>query len=217
VILSIWRFGTMLTAALAAGAVLDAGAVSAAQWRWPLSGQPAIVRRFDPPATPYGAGHRGVDLAGRQGLPVWAAGAGTVGYAGVLAGRGVVTVLHDGGLRTTYEPVTVSVHPGERVAAGAALGHLDAGHPGCTSCLHWGLLRGETYLDPLALLGIGRVRLLPLPESPPGTGQLGAAAVVLTAAGALPVMWHGARRNRASRQALRQVSRRVSRRELRRR
>jgi len=30
------------------------------------------------------------------------------------------------------------------------------------ACLHWGLLQGDVYLDPLALLGLGRVRLLPL-------------------------------------------------------
>ena len=30
------------------------------------------------------------------------------------------------------------------------------------ACLHWGWLRGETYLDPLRLVGGGPVRLLPL-------------------------------------------------------
>ncbi len=85
-------------------------------------------------------------------------------YAGTLAGRGVVSIAHTGGLRTTYEPVTTSLHAGDRVSAGAQLGVLDAGHPGCPAeaCLHWGLRLGDYYLDPLALLGLGRVRLLPL-------------------------------------------------------
>ena len=52
------------------------------------------------------------------------------------------------------------------MAAGAPIGLLLAGHPGCpagvSACLHWGLRRGAIYLDPLALLGLGRVRLLPL-------------------------------------------------------
>jgi hypothetical protein len=41
---------------------------------------------------------------------------------------------------------------------------LAAGHPGCpvAACLHWGLRRGADYLDPLALLGLGPVRLLPV-------------------------------------------------------
>ncbi len=92
-----------------------------------------------------------------------AAGSGTVVYAGMLAGRGVVSVDHPGGLRTTYEPVTPLVKAGDTVTAGIPLGTLTAGHPGCagTACLHWGLRRGTVYLDPLAVLGLGRVRLLP--------------------------------------------------------
>jgi murein DD-endopeptidase MepM/ murein hydrolase activator NlpD len=134
---------------------------------WPLS--PAtVVRSFDPPPRPWLAGHRGVDLAGTPGATVTAARAGTVAFAGVLAGRGVVSVAHAGGLRTTYEPVTPGVRAGDAVAAGAAIGTLTAGHPGCpaTACLHWGLRRGDAYLDPLVLVGRGRVRLLPLPPAP---------------------------------------------------
>ena len=130
---------------------------------WPVL--PAeVVRAFDPPPAPWLPGHRGVDLAAWPGAVVSAAGAGVVLHAGVLAGRGVVTVAHPGGLRTTYEPVDPVVVVGQPVVAGERLGTVDAGHPGCRApaCLHWGLRRGETYLDPLALLGVGRVRLLPL-------------------------------------------------------
>ncbi|GAA0458026.1 hypothetical protein Ade02nite_07260 [Paractinoplanes deccanensis] len=130
---------------------------------WPVS-PPSVARPFDPPAHPWLAGHRGVDLRGSPGAPVLSAGPGTVVYAGVLAGRGVISVAHAGGLRTTYEPVTPSVSVGDVVAGGAVIGALQGGHPGCAApaCLHWGLRRGELYLDPLALLGLGRVRLLPL-------------------------------------------------------
>jgi murein DD-endopeptidase MepM/ murein hydrolase activator NlpD len=134
---------------------------------WPLS--PAtVVRSFDPPPRPWLAGHRGVDLAAAPGAPVTAARAGTVVFAGVLAGRGVVSVAHDGGLRTTYEPVTPAVRAGDAVAAGAPIGTLTAGHSGCpaAACLHWGLRRGDAYLDPLVLVGRGRVRLLPLRPAP---------------------------------------------------
>lgn len=133
-------------------------------WRGPLDGRPPVTRRFAPPATPYGAGHRGVDLAAAPGAVVRAVGPGVVLFAGVLAGRGVVSVRHAGGLRTTYEPLQVAVRPGQAVPAGAALGRLVAGHPGCpaAACLHWGLLRGDVYLNPLSLLGLVRVRLLPL-------------------------------------------------------
>ena len=131
---------------------------------WPVD-DARVVRRFDPPPRPWLPGHRGTDLAAAPGSVVRAAGAGTIVFAGQVAGRGVVSVAHPGGLRTTYEPVVVQARrPGDAVAAGEALGTLAAGHPGCPSvaCLHWGLRRGADYLDPLTLLGLGRVRLLPL-------------------------------------------------------
>lgn len=143
-------------------------AVSAGGFRWPLDGPPAVVRRFDPPPVPWAAGHRGVDLAAPPGAFVRSAGAGVVSFAGRIAGRGVVSVAHAGGLRTTYEPVDAPVRVGTSVAAGDRIGVLAAGHPGCpfaAACLHWGLRHGERYLDPLSLLGLGRLRLLPVQEN----------------------------------------------------
>jgi murein DD-endopeptidase MepM/ murein hydrolase activator NlpD len=130
---------------------------------WPLDPVPQVVRPFDPPDSPYGAGHRGVDLLGGIGQPVRAALAGTVSWAGSLAGRGVVVVDH-GATRTTYEPVVSTVPVGTQVAAGAAIGTLELPQSHCfpRACLHWGWLEGETYLDPLRLVGGGPMRLLPL-------------------------------------------------------
>jgi murein DD-endopeptidase MepM/ murein hydrolase activator NlpD len=144
----------------------------AGRYRWPLDGTPTVLRRFDPPPKPWLAGHRGVDLAAAPGAHVLAPAAGIVVYVGTLAGRGVVSVGHANGLRTTYEPVEAGpeLSPGDPVVPGEQLGTVTAGHPGCpTGCLHWGLRRGDTYLDPLALLGLGRVRLLPLDG--PGSAQ----------------------------------------------
>jgi murein DD-endopeptidase MepM/ murein hydrolase activator NlpD len=81
----------------------------------------------------------------------------------MVAGRPVVSIDHANGLRTTYEPVDPSVGAGQAVARASPIGTLSAGHAGCPdeACLHWGLRRGETYLDPLLLLRPPRVRLLP--------------------------------------------------------
>ena len=130
---------------------------------WPLQPAPEVVRPFDPPDSPYGAGHRGVDLLGTVGQQVRAALPGTVTYAGSLAGRGVVVVDH-GATRTTYEPVVATVRLGTRVGAGAQIGSLALAGSHCfpRACLHWGWIEGETYLDPLRLVGAGPVRLLPL-------------------------------------------------------
>lgn len=147
-------------------------------WAWPLKSadgvaKPTVVRRFEPPAKRWQAGHRGVDLLGGPGQEVLAAGAGVVSYAGVLFGRPVVAVDHTAPgrdvLRTTYEPVDPSVKVGEKVRIGQIIGHLrDSGASHCAprTCLHWGLVRGfghaERYLDPSALLDRGPVRLLPV-------------------------------------------------------
>ena len=177
---SFFRRVTLLAASLvlAAGALAVIGSVTAdaasaaitvrsappSVWTWPLDGVPVVVRGFAPPPRPWLAGHRGVDLAGREGLVVRAAGRGVVVYAGPVAGRGVVSVDHAGGLRTTYEPLSATVRAGQVVAAGESLGALEPGHAGCpvAACLHWGLRRGETYLDPLLLVRPTQVRLKPL-------------------------------------------------------
>ncbi|HVT21101.1 MAG TPA: M23 family metallopeptidase [Mycobacteriales bacterium] len=128
-----------------------------ATYGWPLlPGPDRIVRGFDPPAQPWLAGSRGLDLAGRPGQAVHAANGGVVTFAGPVGGVGAVAITF-GALRTTYEPVTPAVRRGQRVTVGQVIGRLSTGR------LHWGLLRGTDYLDPLALLGLERVRLLPLP------------------------------------------------------
>jgi murein DD-endopeptidase MepM/ murein hydrolase activator NlpD len=134
-----------------------------AAFGWPLAGSPPVTRAFEPPLDPFGPGHRGVDLAAAPGAPVLAAGAGVVAFAGMVAGRPLVSVDHPGGLRTTYEPVDPTVAAGQAVARGSPIGTLLVGHAGCpaAACLHWGVRRGEVYLDPLTLLRAVRIRLLP--------------------------------------------------------
>lgn len=136
---------------------------------WPVSSHPLVLRGWEPPATVYARGHRGVDLATPAGAPVRAVAPGRVSFAGRVAGRGVVSVELTGtDLRTTYEPVSTSVKKGDEVEAGEAVGTVEITGSHCaTTCVHWGLLRGETYLDPLALLppwllNRGPSRLLPV-------------------------------------------------------
>ncbi|TGA95375.1 hypothetical protein E2651_34380, partial [Streptomyces sp. MZ04] len=124
---------------------------------WPVGVRPSVVRGWEPPATAYGRGHRGVDLAAPPGTPVHAAAGGTVSFAGRVAGRGVISVdltgTGDPPLRTTYEPVRADVRKGDSIPVGAPLGTLELPTPHCRqSCLHWGLRRGKTYLNPLGLL-----------------------------------------------------------------
>ncbi|MFF1275537.1 murein hydrolase activator EnvC family protein [Streptomyces marokkonensis] len=139
---------------------------------WPVGVRPRVLRGWEPPATVYGRGHRGVDLAAAPGAPVRAVAAGRVSFAGRVAGRGVVSVelagTGDPPLRTTHEPVRASVAEGDEVAAGEVIGTVENAGSHCAApCVHWGLLRAGTYLDPLGLLPPwllhrGPSRLLPV-------------------------------------------------------
>ncbi len=123
-----------------------------------------MQRPFEPPATAYAAGHRGVDLATAPGGVVLSAADGVVTFAGIVAGRGVVVITHADGIRTEYEPLAASVTTGTTVRRGEPIGRVAGRHDGCApdACLHWGARRGDVYFDPMTLLRpLGRVRLLP--------------------------------------------------------
>lgn len=137
-----------------------------ARWRWPLRPRPTVLRQFRAPASTYGAGHRGLDLAADDGAVVLAVEGGVVTHAGVVAGRGTVSVEHAGGLRSTYEPVDAVVTAGAVVSVGDVVGTFRArdgpAHCGGRQCLHLGARRAGSYLDPYPLLAGGRLALLPL-------------------------------------------------------
>lgn len=124
------------------------------RWVRPVPGP--VTEPFRAPRGPFGAGHRGVDLAVRPGEPVVAAGAGRVTFAGSVAGTLHVVVAHRGGRRTSYSFLSaVSVRRGDTVGLGAVVGRaggaVGPGHvPGV---LHLGLRVGERYVDPAALFG----------------------------------------------------------------
>ena len=139
-----------------------AGAGASGQWRWPATGSHRVVNPYRPPAHDWLPGHRGVDLGVGSSRVVYAVGVGRVSFVGQIAQRSVIVIAHAGNLRTTYEPVTATVRLGQRVAAGQRIGMLQRNGSHCRpSCLHLGLKRGTTYLNPLLLFAPTRARLLP--------------------------------------------------------
>jgi murein DD-endopeptidase MepM/ murein hydrolase activator NlpD len=146
-------------------AVARPGAVGVVTYVAPASPL-RVVHPFRAPASRYGPGHRGVDLAIGGDLAVVSAGAGVVRFAGSVGGRGVVVVAHADGVTTEYEPVAPSVRVGGVVRTGQLIGHLWGTHQGCPGpCLHWGARRADDYFDPLTLLTpLGPVVLLPWPR-----------------------------------------------------
>ncbi|MEO3977317.1 M23 family metallopeptidase [Streptomyces sp. CAU 1734] len=141
--------------------------------------RPRVVRGWEPPPSPYGRGHRGVDLAAPPGTGVRAAAGGRIVFAGRVAGRGVLTIALGGPAggterpppRLTHEPVTALLPAGTAVRAGQRVGVTEAGGSHCAAgCLHWGLIRDGVYANPLILLRPAPSRLLPLTSAPPAAG-----------------------------------------------
>jgi len=161
--------GVALAATLAASLPPPSGQVGGAlpattpvPYRAPVEG--AVLRLFDAPAQRWSSGHRGVDLAAAVGEAVRSPAAGVVSFSGTVVDRGVVTITHPDGLRSSLEPVVGAPVAGTTVGAGDQIGNVQrSGHCAREACVHWGVRRGQTYLDPLELLGVDPVVLLPVP------------------------------------------------------
>ncbi|WP_224166944.1 M23 family metallopeptidase [Arthrobacter sp. StoSoilA2] len=142
----------LVLAATAAGGP-GGSAPTGERWSWPLSPKPGVVRTFDPPDKPWLSGHRGVDLGpALDGALVASPADGVVTFAGVVVDRPVLTIDHGDGLRSSFEPMTSDLKPGDHVRKGQSIGSLALGHCSGTPCLHWGVRRGEDYVNPLGFV-----------------------------------------------------------------
>jgi murein DD-endopeptidase MepM/ murein hydrolase activator NlpD len=145
---------------------LATAAQPAGTWQWPVVGP--VIRAFDPPDSPYGSGHRGIDIAASVGTPVVAPADGTVVFAGPVGGSLFLTIDHGGGLESTCSWLSaLSVHKGDFVTAGQAVAASGWGHPTePMPHLHFGVKVDDAYVDPLAYLSSpsigGLIRLAPL-------------------------------------------------------
>jgi murein DD-endopeptidase MepM/ murein hydrolase activator NlpD len=133
--------------------VLPGPAHAAGDWTWPVVGP--VIRGFDPPDSPFGSGHRGIDIAAAVGTPVRAAAPGTVTFAGPVGGRLFVTIDHGAGLESTYSFLdALSVRKGDVVSRGQSIARSGSGHAGdVVPSLHFGVKLADVYVDPLDHLG----------------------------------------------------------------
>lgn len=105
----------------------------------------------------WGAFHAGTDIGAACRTPIYAAAGGVVVFAGPgphprygITGH-VIVLDHGGGLETTYNHMFawgVGVAVGDRVPAGALIGHVgeDGNATGCH--LHFGVYRGGQHTNP---------------------------------------------------------------------
>lgn len=86
-------------------------------WMWPAEGR--VIGTFD-------GGRKGIDIAGKMGQPVLAAGAGTVLYASSVRGYGnLVIVKHSSNLLSAYaHNRTILVKEGQAVTKGQRIAEM---------------------------------------------------------------------------------------------
>ena len=148
-------------AAPAAAAALEPGS-----WLWPVSGP--VLRGFDPPDSPFGAGHRGIDVGAAVDSPLVAPAPGIVKFAGRIDGHLFLSIAHGEGWESTASWLsTVTVRKGDTVFAGQLVGTTGSGHPGAAvPHVHLGVKHGGLYVDPLLVFAplslSGLIRLAPL-------------------------------------------------------
>ncbi|QAY74978.1 M23 family metallopeptidase [Agromyces protaetiae] len=133
------------------------------RWDWPTPTPHRVVDPYRAPATRYSPGHRGVDLAAVPGAAVAAASAGRISFAGLVAGRPVVSIDHGDGVVSAIEPVEASVSVGDLVRAGDPIGVVATGGHCDAGCVHFGVRVDGDYVSPFLFLGgVPRAVLLPL-------------------------------------------------------
>ena len=159
--------------AIAGLLAMSAPPADATEWLIPpVDG--AIAARFDAPDSRWGPGHRGIDYAVPPGTTVRAAGAGTVTFAGPVAGTVAVTIDHGGGMETTYTDLgDTFVVAGQTLTQGHSLGHSATAHAGGVHGIHLGVIVNGRYVDPELFVGpldiSAAIHLAPHVWMPPDT------------------------------------------------
>ncbi len=113
-------------------------------WIWPADGK--IIASFD-------AGRKGIDIAGKLGQPILAAGGGTVLYAGRMRGYGnLVIVKHTGNLLSAYaHGKTILVKEGQTVSKGQKIAEMGNSDTDAVK-LHFEIRQQGRPVDPVKFL-----------------------------------------------------------------
>jgi murein DD-endopeptidase MepM/ murein hydrolase activator NlpD len=157
---------TFVVLAMVLAVLPAAPARATGSWTWPVTG--AVIRGFDPPASPYGSGHRGIDIAAPVGTIVRAPATGVITFAGNVGGHLFVTIDHGGGLLSTCSFLSALLaHKGDLVAQGQGIALSGPGHVGdAISNVHLGVRLNGGYVDPLDYLSpasvVDLIRLAPI-------------------------------------------------------
>lgn len=127
-------------------------------WVPPVVGS-ELVSSYRSPERPYGTGHRGVDYQVTLGQGVFAPADGTVSFVGKVVDRPVVSLSHQGGIVSSFEPICSSLVVGQEVSIGDLVGEVCEAdeeyiqHCAESICLHFSTRKHGDYLSPLWFTG----------------------------------------------------------------
>lgn len=124
--------------------------------------QTSVIDPFRPPGHIGASGNRGLEYGASDNQIVAAAASGYVLFAGPVAGRKAITIVHADGIHTTYTGLLdIWVVSGMTVNQHSAIAVASTG-------FHFGARVNDHYLDPQILIDAStieqRPRLLPPPD-----------------------------------------------------
>jgi murein DD-endopeptidase MepM/ murein hydrolase activator NlpD len=141
----------------------------ASTWNPPLDAPVRLINQYRQPNSDFSAGHRGVDYLVTKNQAVLAPADGQVWFAGKVAARPLLSLLHDGVYLTEFEPVCTDLKKGDQVYAGQEIARVCKAeasylqHCPNAVCLHFSMRFAGSYLSPLIFIGgLNPSRLLPM-------------------------------------------------------
>lgn len=137
------------------------GALASAPVHMPITGPFRQSSSFGNRKDPFTGGrafHAGLDFAAASGTAVFAAGNGTITFAGRRSGYGnVVEVTHGNGLATRYAHLSaILVTEGEAVMAGDQIARVGSTGRSTGPHLHFEVRKADAPIDPRAFLESGK-------------------------------------------------------------
>jgi len=115
------------------------------------------------PVLGYSRMHRGVDFAAPVGTPIYAAGDGTVAFAGRFSGYGnYVKIKHDSAYQTAYGHMNAfanNIRVGAKVRQGQVIGYVGRTGIATGPHLHYEIYVNSDQVNPLSVKAVGNAKL----------------------------------------------------------